>query len=159
MENTLHRLVRWAAVSSVALMPLLAWAHETTVGSLVVEHPYALPTGPGETVGAVYLRALRNEGQRADCLVGVASPVAQRAEIQGFDRAHPEVPPRPLPSVELPAGAAMRLRHDGRVRLALIGLERPLHEGERIPVTLRFEHAGECELTVWVQRPRPHVQP
>ena len=36
----------------------------------------------------------------------------------------------------------------------LIDLKQPLKDGERFPMTLRFEHAGEREVMVWVQRPR-----
>ena len=47
--------------------------------------------------------------------------------------------------------------HDGRVgeyHLMLIDLKRPLKDGERFDLTLRFERAGERTVTVWVQVPR-----
>jgi copper(I)-binding protein len=33
-------------------------------------------------------------------------------------------------------------------------LKAPLKEGERFAVVLRFERAGEKEVTAWVQQPR-----
>jgi copper(I)-binding protein len=36
----------------------------------------------------------------------------------------------------------------------LINLKAPLKEGDRFPVWLRFEIAGEKEVTVWVQKPK-----
>jgi copper(I)-binding protein len=36
----------------------------------------------------------------------------------------------------------------------LIGLKQPLKDGDRFPMTLRFEKAGEREVMVWVQTPR-----
>ncbi len=54
----------------------------------------------------------------------------------------------------LPAGAELRLRHGGEFHLMLIDLRAPLRVGERFPMTLRFENAGEREVMVWVQPPR-----
>jgi copper(I)-binding protein len=36
----------------------------------------------------------------------------------------------------------------------LIDLKAPLKNGDRFPMTLRFEKAGEREVMVWVQQPR-----
>jgi copper(I)-binding protein len=33
------------------------------------------------------------------------------------------------------------------------GLKAPLKEGERVVVFLRFERAGEREVSAWIQRP------
>ncbi|NDY92451.1 hypothetical protein [Ideonella livida] len=38
--------------------------------------------------------------------------------------------------------------------MLLKGLETPLVEGKRFTLRLRFERAGEREVTVWVQQPR-----
>ena len=52
------------------------------------------------------------------------------------------------------AGARIRLRHDGDLHLMLIDLKAPLKAGDRLSIWLRFERAGEREVTVWVQQPR-----
>ena len=36
----------------------------------------------------------------------------------------------------------------------LLGLKAPLKDGDRFPVTLTFQRAGEREVMVWVQTPR-----
>jgi copper(I)-binding protein len=40
----------------------------------------------------------------------------------------------------------------------LIGLQQPLKDGDRFAMTLRFEHAGERDVMVWVQQPRGAAQ-
>ena len=54
----------------------------------------------------------------------------------------------------VPARGEVRLRHGGGHHLMLIGLKAPLEDGDRFPMTLRFEKAGEREVMVWVQQPR-----
>ena len=58
------------------------------------------------------------------------------------------------PALELPAGAELKPRHGGDTHLILVDLKAPLRNGERFPLVLRFERAGEREVTVWVQQPR-----
>ncbi len=36
----------------------------------------------------------------------------------------------------------------------LMGLKAPFKDGDRFPVTLTFERAGDREVMVWVQTPR-----
>jgi copper(I)-binding protein len=61
---------------------------------------------------------------------------------------------RAVPAIDLPAGATLRLRHGGDTHVMLLDLKAPLKEGDRFPITLRFEHAGEREVMVWVQQPK-----
>ncbi len=47
----------------------------------------------------------------------------------------------------------------GDIHLMLIDLKRPLSEGDRFRLTLRFQSAGERDVTVWVQKPRGPASP
>lgn len=140
---------------ALLLVPAGAQAHGFRAGDIEIDHPYALPTVPGQTQGAVYLRRLRNHGGRADRLLAARTP---RAEAVEFHRSQLDAQQvmrmRAEPHIELPPGAELRLRHGGEWHLMLLGLQRPLIEGERFGLKLRFEHAGEREVVVWVQRPR-----
>lgn len=135
-------------------MASLAVAHDFKLGPLVIDHPYAIPTPAGTRVGAVYFRTLKNTGAHADRLVAARSTNAASVEVQretlegGVSRS------RSLPSLDLPAGAELKLRHDGDTRLALIDLKAPLQDGQCFPLWLRFESAGEREVKVCVQTPR-----
>ena len=141
-------------VAGLLLAPELVWAHDFKAGALVIDHPYATPTPAGARTGAVYFQALKNTGREADRLIGVRTPVAASAEIHRSTMDGDVMRMRQIDALELPAGAEIKVRHGGELHLMLIDLKAPLKEGERFPVWLRFERAGEREVMVWVQQPR-----
>ena len=54
---------------------------------------------------------------------------------------------RPVAAVELPPGETVTLQPGG-FHLMLIGLKEPLIQGQTVPVTLRFERAGELQVVL-----------
>lgn len=142
----------WLGLSALAA-PVAA--HDFRAGALRIDHPYAVPTPPAARTGAVYLRGIRNTGDQADRLVGASAPVAGAVEIHrsvvGSDQV---MRMRAVEAIELPPKSEVRLRHGGEFHLMLIELKQPLREGDRFPLTLRFDKAGEREVMVWVQQPR-----
>ena len=141
-----------------------AMAHDFKAGELRIDHPYATPSRPGLSTGAVYFRHIRNAGRSADRLLSASTPVAGRVEIhrmQLVPGAQGEVMQmRAVPALDLPAGATVPLKHgspDGH-HLMLLDLKAPLQDGDRFPVTLTFEKAGVHEVQVWVQTPRGHAR-
>ena len=68
-------------ILAVALaIPAAAYAHEFTLGDLLVEHPWARASiGPARS-GAIYV-TLTNNGALPDRLLGASTPVATRARI------------------------------------------------------------------------------
>jgi copper(I)-binding protein len=141
------------AVATGALSPS-ALAHGTRAGDLTIDHAYATPTPDGARTGAVYFRTLINRGQAADRLVGART---ERAESVEFHRSVMEgdvMRMRAVDGIDIPGGAELKLRHGGDIHLMLLGLKAPLRDGQRFSLWLRFERAGEHEVTVWVQTPR-----
>lgn len=143
-----------------ALVAPVAQAHDFKAGDLRIDHPYAVPSRPGLTTGAVYFRGIRNTGAVADRLLSASTPAAASVEIhrmQMVKGGQGEVMQmRALPSLEIPAGATVAMKHgtpEGH-HLMLIGLKAPLKDGDRFPVTLTFEKAGTHVVNVWVQTPR-----
>lgn len=136
----------------MACAALAAQAHGFARGDIRVEHPFAPPT-PGELrTGAVYLRALLNTGTGADRLLSARTPRAERVEIHRSTLdAQQVMRMRPIDALALPAGARLSLQPGADVHLMLLGLTAPLQPGERFPLTLRFERAGELEVVVWVE--------
>lgn len=133
----------------------LALAHDFRLGALRIDHPYATPTPPGATTGAAYLRTLRNTGDQADRLVGAHTPAARAVEIhRSTIDAQNVMRMRAADGIDLPPKSERKLRHGGEWHLMLIDLKAPLKSGDRFPMTLKFEKAGEREVMVWVQRPR-----
>lgn len=141
------------AMAVIATRP--AQAHGERIGAIEIDHPYALPTSPGVANGAVYLRHLRNRGERADRLVAARTPVAEAVEFhQSLVDAQQVMRMRAQTAIELPPRSELKLRHGGTWHLMLVRLHKPLADGDRFPLWLRFEHAGEREVSVWVQRMR-----
>lgn len=147
-----QKVWRWLVLASVVFAGPVQ-SHGVTVGRLQIDHPYALPTEPGQTEGMVYFRFLRNEGTQEDRLVAAQTPRAQQVRLQRLS-VHGEAQ-QPVPvTIVLPARSAHAWRHDQAAPLVLQGLKRPLVLGERFVLTLHFAHAGPQEVVVWVQQPR-----
>ena len=77
MPMTIRRHLCAATLLAAALSPS-AWAHGFKAGDLAVDHPYATPTRPGKTTGAVYFRAIKNNGTEPDRLLSARTPAAAR---------------------------------------------------------------------------------
>lgn len=153
----LHRRLLLCGLAALGLTAAVGpvVAHDFKLGPLRVDHPYATPTPPGAANGAAYLRGIRNTGDQADRLVGASTPVAHNVEIhRSVIDAQNVMRMRAIDGIDIPPKAELQLRHGGEHHLMLIGLRQPLKDGERFPMTLRFEKAGEREVMVWVQTPR-----
>ncbi len=162
-RSLLGRAAVLALLPAFALLtPLAAQAHGSQLGELSLRHPHAYPTLPGTTTGAVYLVAIRNQGERADRLLAASTTVAERVELHRMQMDGDIMRMRAVTAIEVPAQATVSLRQgssDG-YHLMLFGLRRPLAAGDRFPLTLRFERAGEVEVEVRVETPRsatPHA--
>lgn len=164
--NRRRRSPAWCDACVAALVLVLAGlamasahAHATQVGDLTIDHPYATPTTPGSRTGAVHFRALVNRGRVADRLVGARTTLAESVQIQRRVMDGDVLRMRRIEAIEIPAGAQLKLRHDGDTQLTLLGLKASLQDGQRFSLWVRFERAGEHEVPVWVQAPRdtaPH---
>ena len=145
-----------AATLLAASLFFNAWSHGIKAGDLAIDHPYATPTRPGMTTGAVYFRAIKNNGTEPDRLLSARTPAAATVELHRMEMDGDVMRMRAVPAVELPAKTEVRLRHgtpNGH-HLMLLGLKAPLKDGDRFPVTLTFQRTGEREVMVWVQTPR-----
>jgi copper(I)-binding protein len=131
-----------------------AHAHDFKVGAITIDHPYAVPSAAGSTLGGVYVRALNNGGDAPDRLLGALSPAAASVQIRRSAAPGDLAGAVDAGPIELPPRSELPLRHDGSWHLVLVGLKQPLVDGQRFPVTLRFERAGEKQFTVSVQTPR-----
>lgn len=146
----------WLTAGLVLLLPAaLALAEaggaaETwRAGALEVTQPWARETTPMQKNGAVYL-TIRNGGPEADRLIEAASPAAERVELHTHQiDAQGVATMRQVPAIEVPAAGEVSLRSGG-AHVMLLGLRRPLSEGARFPLMLRFAEAGQVEVQVAV---------
>ena len=66
-----------AAVSSLAAA---AYAHQYSVGNLVIGHPWSRPTASGMPTGVAYL-SITNNGPQQDTLIAASTPAAAHVEF------------------------------------------------------------------------------
>lgn len=140
------RTLFFAAGLFAASAPALA--HDYKVGSIVIERPWARATPV--KVGGAYM-TIRNRGTGPDRLVKVASPAAEKAEIHETRIESGTAMMRATGALELKPGATVELKPGG-LHLMLMGLERPLKEGERLKLILTFEKAGTIEVEASVEK-------
>ena len=143
------------AVIAIAALGLLAPAGlhaqpmpETRAGAIVITQPWSRAAMRGGS-GAAFL-TLRNTGTAPDRLLGASTPAAGRVELHSMVRDGDVMRMREQPAIDLPPGQEVVLRPGG-LHVMLLGLAQPLDRGATLPLTLRFEQAGEVTVQVAVQ--------
>ena len=149
MPPTMLRRSFLRGLPAVAAVPAAAQPAPTgAAGDVAVRQPWTRAAGQG-TTGAGFM-AISNRGAAADRLLSAASPVARALEMHSMARDGDVMRMRPVEGIDIPAGQTVTLRPGG-LHLMLVGLSQPLRQGETVPVTLRFERAGEVRVALEVQ--------
>lgn len=144
----MRTLLRSLAAPALALAAVIPAANAQQ-GDVAVSAAWTRAVGATAPTAAGYM-TLRNHGTVADRLVGAETPAARSVEIHEQRMDDGVMRMRPLPDgILIPPGETATLGPGG-VHLMLVGPTRALARGERVPLTLRFERAGEVrvELTV-----------
>lgn len=141
-----RRLLTALSLSAIAFT---AHAHSFKVGELTIGHPYARATAPGQPAGGAYL-SVRNAGTASDKLVAASADVAASVELHEMKMDGTVMRMREVSAVEVPAGQAVELKPGG-LHIMLMGLKAPLKQGDKFPLKLKFEKAGEVTVTVNVE--------
>jgi hypothetical protein len=125
----------------------LAWAEPmATVGTIVIQDAWARASLGQTGTSAAYM-TLEASGDRGDRLVAAASPVAASAELHTHIVDGGVARMRPVAAIEIAPGAPTVLAPGG-LHIMLSGLGEKLVEGDSLPLSLTFEHAGTVELEV-----------
>ncbi len=140
---------RLSVYAGVLLIASAAVAQHAGSGAVHVMSAWSPALPPVSENGAVYL-TLKNYGDAPDQLVGASSPVAAQVEIHGHTMEGGLMTMRRVNSLPLNPGEYVKLEPGG-IHLMLIGLKRPVKEGDQIALTLQFEKASTLEVTVTVE--------
>lgn len=141
---------RWILfVFLTAVLGLAACSSNPPEPRLSVEDAWARPPATDGGNGAVYFR-LVNNGNEADTLLSVDSPLATAEVHQTVMKENDVMGMEPVDSVEIPAKGEVEFKQGG-LHVMLIGLEQSLAAGDTVPLTLRFDHAGEMKVDVSVR--------
>ena len=114
-----------------------------------VEQPWIRASAPGAKNAAGYM-TIRNKSAQPDRLIGGSSPVAAKVETHVHIKDGEILRMREVKSYDIPAKGAFELKPGG-AHLMLVDLKRPLKEGERIPLVLKFEKSGEVKVDFLVR--------
>lgn len=143
-------LIRSLAVAAALITSLQVHAHSYEAGQLLVDHPFARATVPGQTSGAAYL-TIENKGTDSDRLMSASAPAAKSVEVHTMSMDGNVMRMRRVDSIEIKQGKTVSMKPGAGYHLMLLGLSAPLKAGEKIPMTLTFEKAGKVEVSVSVE--------
>jgi copper(I)-binding protein len=149
-ENTMRTLSKLAVAALLIGFVTSTLAQGTGNTSVTVEQPWARATPSGAKNGAVYM-TLDNKSGTADRLTGASSDVADKLQIHEMKVENGVMQMRQIAGgLPVPANGSVVLK-PGSYHVMLIGLKKPLTVGEKFPLTLTFEKAGNISVTVPVQ--------
>jgi copper(I)-binding protein len=145
MRRTLLAL----AIAATAA-PLVAAAQDRQPAAIVASQAWTRAVGASSPTAAGYM-TLHNRGGVADRLVGAETPLARSVELHEQRMEDSIMRMRPQPEgIPIPPGGTVILGPGG-LHLMLVGPTRALARGERVPLTLRFERAGEVRVELAVE--------
>lgn len=148
-RRTLLLLSSTSLAALLSASCLLAEAHSFKAGSIDIGHPWARATGAGQPIGGAYLK-LDNHGADDKLLSASADAVATSVQLHLMSMEGNVMKMRQVDDIALPAGKVVDLK-PGAYHLMLVGLKAPLTAGAKFPMKLKFEKAGEVEVTVNVE--------
>ncbi len=141
-KSTIVAAVAFITIAGLNVAPAKADGH------LMVEGAWA--RAATSKVGGAFA-TIQNHGKIDDRLLSAASPVAQRVEIHTTEMKDGVMKMiEQKDGIVIPAGQAVELKPGG-YHVMLMGLKGPLVEGNVVPVTLKFEKAGEVTLEVHIK--------
>ncbi len=134
-------------VLAVVGVTVFSWVLGFSAVALVkIEDQWASASINNSSNSAVFMTLTDISGQ-GDMLVAVSSPVATTTELHIHKTVNGVMQMRPVSALPIPAGGSITLQ-PGAEHVMLIGLKRPLREGEAIPLQLVFTHSNIVETTV-----------
>lgn len=126
----------------------------TPVATPSIEQGWARTTPTGAKTGAGYLVIVN--GATPDRLLSVSSPAAEKVELHESAMEGMVMTMQPLDAQPLAAGETLTFAPGGK-HLMFVGLKAPFAAGTAVPITLRFEKAGEQTVNLVVRDTPPEA--
>jgi copper(I)-binding protein len=128
---------------SLLLIAFGVEAHEYETKAFVMEHPYANPSQPGQTLVPVYLRFLKIT--ETDRLLGAECRYANSVELRGSQ----DLNMAPISAINIAASENFEIG-PATPHILLKGISIPFNYLSHYDMKLHFEKAGTIEVTVSV---------
>ena len=145
------RTLLLAGLTLMAGLPALAQPAE-----VAVTQAWSRASTPAAQTGAIYVTVTASQPDR---LTGASTPAAAKAELHETLVNAGVVEMRPVASgLPVTPGTPIRMAPGG-YHIMLFGLTQPLKQGDHVPVTLTFEHAGAITAEATVAGPGASAPP
>ena len=146
----MNRTALIIAALSAALATSPALAHDYTVGSLKIDHPWARATPKGASVGGGYMK-ITNTGTAPDRLVGGTTDISRRFEVHEMKMEDGVMKMRPVVSgIEIKPGQTVTFDPSG-YHVMFVGLNEQLMQGGHFKATLQFANAGKVDVDFTIE--------
>ncbi len=149
------KLPKLLLLASLLASSPLTQAHEYNIGKIHIVHPWSREMPPSAPNAAAYF-TLHNGGTD-DRLSKVSSPVAEKVELHEHIHKDGLMKMQQMMAVDVPASAEVQFAPMG-YHVMLFGLKKQLKDGERFPLTLHFDKAGDVQVEVAVQKKAPAAE-
>ncbi len=122
---------------------------ESAAGGISVEDAWARPPAMAGGNGAAYF-LIRNDGNTADRLIGVSSPLAMAEMHESVMADDGTMSMNPVDGVDVAPNSTVAFEPGG-LHIMFMGVSEPPAAGDTVSLTLTFENAGEMTIDVPVR--------
>ncbi|MDH5680014.1 MAG: copper chaperone PCu(A)C [Spirochaetota bacterium] len=112
-----------------------------TRGAISVEKPWIVAVPEHSRTTAAYM-TLHNKMPEGDVLLSVETDIAKSVELHNIIRVDGKMRMRQVSQIKIPAKGSTTLKRGG-LHLMLIGLLKPVKEGDTVTLILNFKNAGK----------------
>ncbi|MFM7011345.1 MAG: copper chaperone PCu(A)C [Betaproteobacteria bacterium] len=147
----MKKLLSSVAILIGVLLASSAGAQNASSAGLGFDAPWVRASAPGQKNGAGYVQ-IQNKSGQTDRLISATTANVGRVELHTIINENGVAKMRQVQGIEVAEGADTRLEPGG-FHIMFIGLNAPFKAGEIVPVTLRFEKAGEVKVDFEIKPP------
>ena len=134
----------------LAAVMMAGLAGAASAAGVHVEDGWARATVEGMKMGGAFMK-IHNDEAKQDFLLGGSSPVAERVEVHTHINDNGVMRMREVKGgIPLPAGQTQELKR-GSYHIMFFGLKKPLQEGDKFDLNLKFKNAKPQKITVTVK--------
>jgi len=138
------------AILLAGLFAAPARAEEVKAGDLVITQAWSRATPGGAKVAGGFL-TIENRGATADRLIGGSAEICEKIQVHEMSMNNGVMTMRQLDKgLAIEPGKTVTLAPGG-VHLMMLNPKSPLRQGDKVPVTLEFEKAGQVGVSLDVQ--------
>jgi len=146
----MNKYLQTLLLGAVTLFSTQTFAHEYNAGEIEIDHPWSREAPPTATVIAGFFQ-LKNNAQQDDYLISASTPIAKRVEIHTHEMLDGMMQMKQIDRVKIAAQETVMFKPGG-YHLMIFNPEKAYKQGERFPMTLTFQNAGEVQVELAVEK-------